>query len=160
MSDVARPSDDELASEITNTLLRVINRVQRDKARNFGADASMTMVEAEVCYRILRQDGVSGVALSEQLAVSRSAISQVLSRLRSRGLVTETGDAHNGKRKLLHLTPEGMEAVRRSLDYYKLMVHEVLAVPREELESYLRFVRKLESFQTSATAVLDSHDES
>jgi len=153
-------SDQELIAEITDTLLRVINRAQRDRTRNYGDGTSMTLVEAEICRRIHRQPGVSAVELSERLAVSRSATSQTLARLRERGLVLEHPSPENRRRKQLRLTAAGEKAVRQSMKHYELLAQDVYGEPRAELESYHRFVQKLDRSQQIAATLLDTTDGS
>jgi len=147
-------SDANLIAEITNALLRVINRAQRDRPRRYGDGTSMTLVEAEICGHIMRRPGISAVELSEMLAVSRSAMSQTLTRLRGKGLVEEQPSPENRRRKQLTLTDAGERAVRATMKHYDLLAQEVYGEPRAELESYHRFIRKLEESQLKAAAAL------
>ena len=86
----AKP-DDAIGEAITISLLRVINKIQQGRRipRDYGDGVSMTLLEAEMCALIARNDGVTGSELSEELAVTRSATSQIISKLKAKGLVTE-----------------------------------------------------------------------
>lgn len=150
--DVGELSDNELVAEITGILLRVINRVQRDRPRRYSDSLSMSLVEMEICQRIHRRPGISAIELSDKLAVSRSAMSQTLARLRDRGLIAEQPDQANRRRKLLTLTAAGEEAMRAATRANELLAEDVYGEPRAELESYHRFVRKLEDAQLKAAA--------
>lgn len=152
--DVDGLSDQELVDEITDTLLRVLNRAQRDRPRRYVAGASMTLVESEVCRRILTRPGITASELSETLAVTRSAMSQTLARLRERGYLDERVAPENRRRKQLTLTPTGETAVRATMRQYEVLAQEVYGEPRSELESYHRFLRKLEHSQLTAAEQL------
>lgn len=143
-------SDQELVTEITDALLRIINRALRDRPRRYVDGASMTLVESEVCRRIYGKPGITATELSNTLAVTRSAMSQTLARLRERGFVVEQANPENRRRKQLTLTDAGTSAVRASMRQYEVLAQDVYGEPRAELESYYRFVHKLERSQLIA----------
>ncbi len=152
-------SDHELVAEITDTLLRVLNRAQRDRPRRFVAGASMTLVESEVCRRIYTKPGITATELSDTLAVTRSAMSQTLARLRERGFVTQRPNPENRRRNQLTLTDAGTDAVRASMRHFDVLAQDVYGEPRGELESYYRFMQKLERSQVIASESLLLPDE-
>jgi DNA-binding MarR family transcriptional regulator len=157
--DVEALSDQELVAEITDTLLRVLNRAQRDRPRRFVAGASMTLVESEVCRRIHSKPGITATELSNTLAVTRSAMSQTLARLRERGFVAQRPHPENRRRNELTLTDAGADAVRASMRHYEVLAQDVYGEPRAELESYYRFMQKLERSQVMAAESLLLPDE-
>lgn len=157
--EINRLSDRELVDDITATLLRVINRAVRDRPRRFVDGASMTLVESEVCRRIYNRPGTTASELSEVLAVTRSAMSQTLARLRERGLVEEVTKPDNRRIKQLTLTAAGEGAVRASMRQYEVLAQDVYNEPRAELESYHRFLRKLERSQAIASESFGVEDE-
>ena len=142
------PSDAAIADAITISLLRVINKIQQGRRvpRDYGAGVSMTLLEAEMCSLIARQPGVTGSQLSEELSVTRSATSQIISKLKEKNLITEQPSHDDAKRKQLYLTPQGEHAAAIAEDYQAQMSNELFGESRRELESYLRFVTKLEAF--------------
>lgn len=152
-------TDRELVDQITDTLLRIINRAQRDRPRRYVAGASMTLVESEVCRRIFNRPGITASELSERLAVTRSAMSQTLARLRERGFVEEQPNPENRRRKQLTLTDAGEAAVRESMRQYDVLAQDVYGEPRAELEAYFRFVNKLERSQLIADQSLEVPEE-
>lgn len=154
LKDVDDLSDQELVAEITDTLLRVLNRAQRDRPRRFVQGASMTLVESEVCRRIYSRPGITATELSDNLAVTRSAMSQTLARLRERGFVTQQPNPENRRRNQLTLTGSGEDAVRASMRQYEVLAQDVYGEPRVELESYFRFMQKLERSQLAAAESL------
>jgi len=145
-SDPAVEIREDLPWEITQTLVRVLNSIGRNRTRRFGSETSLTMVEVELCFRIFAQENITGAELADQMGVSRSAISQVLSRLRARGYVSEHPLLGDAKRKQLRVTDAGADAVAIAARYFDMMKQELYAEPVEELQAYLRFVTKLEAF--------------
>ena len=146
-----RQPDDAIAAAITISLLRVINKIQQGRRipRDYGDGVSMTLLEAEMCALIARNDGVTGSELSEELAVTRSATSQIISKLKDKGLVTERAAEHDAKRKQLSLTPHGHQAALMADDFKAAMADAIFGgESATELRAYLRFVTKLEAFHS------------
>lgn len=150
--------DDAIAEAITISLLRVINKIQQGRRipRDYGAGISMTLLEAEMCALIARNDGVTGSELSEELAVTRSATSQIISKLKAKGLVTERASERDAKRKQLSLTPHGHDAAAIA-DAFKAAMSDAMfgGESAAELRAYLRFVTKLESFHSGVVEQWD-----
>lgn len=110
----------------------------------------MTMIEAEMCQLISQQPGVTGAELSDELGVTRSATSQVVSKLKDKRFVTESHDAADAKRKRLYVTELGEEAAEIARGYSAKMSKELYGASREELEICRRFVTRLEAFHEEA----------
>lgn len=145
---MASESNADVAHDITITLLRVINKIAQGRrtTRDYGSQVSMTLVEAEMCLLISNQPGVTGAELSEELGVSRSATSQVITKLKNKGFVTELHDTTDAKRKQLFVSDLGQQAAEIARGYAVKMTRELYGTSRAELESYRRFVTKLEGF--------------
>lgn len=146
---VPKDNSDELALDITLTLLRVINRIQSNsRAQNVEGRSGLTLIEAEICHIILDREGITASELAQILGVSRSAISQVISRMRTKDFIREDHDESNAKRKRLSLTGKGRSVATVLTDYAASMRDFLFNESHEELEAYLRFVTKLEAFHT------------
>jgi DNA-binding MarR family transcriptional regulator len=148
----AKP-DEGITGAITISLLRVINKIQQGRRipRDYGDGVSMTLLEAEMCALIGRNDGVTGSELSEELAVTRSATSQIIAKLKAKGLVTERASESDAKRKQLSLTRHGQDAAVVADDFKSAMADALFGgESAKELRAYLRFVTKLETFHARA----------
>jgi DNA-binding MarR family transcriptional regulator len=141
----------EIAYQITHTLLRVINKIEagRRVPRQFGKAGSLTLIEAEICQLVARNRGITGSEIAKELGVTHSAISQVISKLRKKGLIFEEYMEGDAKRKLIYLTAIGKSAAKVAQRYYEMMQSELFGTSNRELLSYLRFVSKLENFHSS-----------
>ncbi|MBB3600421.1 DNA-binding MarR family transcriptional regulator [Mycolicibacterium sp. BK556] len=154
--------DDALPGAITISLLRVINKIQQGRRmpRDYGSGVSMTLLEAEMCALIGRRDGVTGSELSEDLAVTRSATSQIVSKLKAKGLVVERSSDRDAKRKQLSLTDHGREAAAVADGFKAEMAKAMFGGESDaELRAYLRFVTKLEAFHSEAVQQWDRHND-
>jgi DNA-binding MarR family transcriptional regulator len=139
--------DEEIKSQVTATLLRVLNKVQADSRaeRTYGDRLALTMVEAEIIALITR--GVtSGAEIAKELGVTHSAVSQVLRRLREKGFITSARNEDNARHKTLRLTPRGRSATKRIQEHYNVMAETLLSVPERDIICYLDFVTRLEQF--------------
>jgi DNA-binding MarR family transcriptional regulator len=129
----------------------VINKIQQGRRipRDYGAGVSMTLLEAEMCALIAGNDGVTGSELSEELGVTRSATSQIITKLKNKGLVTERSSERDAKRKQLSLTDHGHHAAAVADTFKAEMANALFGGESDrELRSYLRFVTKLETFHS------------
>ncbi len=146
------------AEEITGTFLRVINNIQQTRRlpRDFGAAGRLTLLEAHVCSILARRDGLTGTELSIEVGVGRSATSQTITKLKTKGLVSETIDPAHAKKKRLHITELGQQAVAIADRYMDIFSQEIFGEPQQELDAYLRFVNKLEAFSKTAADRLDT----
>jgi DNA-binding MarR family transcriptional regulator len=143
-------SNVDVAEAITMSLLRVINKIEQGRRtpRDYGSGVSMTLLEAEICALIAQHPGITGSELSEDLGVTRSATSQTITKLRVKDLVSETPSLEDAKRKQLHLSVRGEQAAAIAQQFKAQMAEQLFSESRDELESYLRFVTKLESFHS------------
>lgn len=146
-----------LIDQITDTFLRVINEIHlgRRIPRDFGGKRKLTLIEAEMCALIARQDGITGSQISRKLGVTRSATSQYIAKLRKKGCVELRTDPANAKIKKVHLTDEGRRTANLALRYRKMMARS-LDCSEQELRHYLRFVTKLDAFHRQALRKLTS----
>jgi DNA-binding MarR family transcriptional regulator len=155
-------SNADVAEAITMSLLRVINKIEQGRRtpRDYGSGVSMTLLEAEMCALIAQHPGITGSELSEELSVTRSATSQTISKLRSKNLVSETPSHDDAKRKQLHLSTRGEQAAAIAKQFKAQMAEQLFSESREELESYLRFVTRLEAFHSQVVGKTeDSADQ-
>ncbi len=154
----SRTDRDGLVEEITISLLRIINKIEQRRRvlRDYGVGVSMTLLEAEMCSLIFRSDGITGGELADELGVTRSATSQILGKLKSKGLVEERPAPDDAKRKRLHVTERGRAAAGTAKEHQTAMGSALFGgASQAELKAHLRFVRNLEAYHAS---VVDQWD--
>ncbi|MQY25926.1 MarR family winged helix-turn-helix transcriptional regulator [Nocardia aurantia] len=141
-------TDAEVAQRLTLGLLRVVNKISQGRRtpREYGSGPPMTLLEAEMCLLISLADGVTGSELSQRLGVTRSAMSQTITKLKQKKFVHEVPDAGDAKRKRLYVTASGQRAAGVADGYAQAMMKQLFDTSREELDSYSRLVAKWEAF--------------
>jgi DNA-binding MarR family transcriptional regulator len=156
-----RTDRDGLFEEITISLLRVINKIEQGRRvpRDYGAGVSMTLLETEMCALIFRNDGITSGELAIELGVTRSATSQIVAKLKSKGLVEEQPTPDDVKRKRLRVTRRGRAAAQTARDYQRAMASALFGTAsRAEVNAYLRFVEKLEAYHADVADRRDRGD--
>jgi len=104
-------------------LVADIRSASRDLVREFGlmnrtvagTDLSLSAVHAII--EIGRANGLSAKDLSAFLRLEKSSVSRLVKSLLARGEVREEPSPHDGRSKLLRLTPQGLETLR-SIDQF------------------------------------------
>jgi DNA-binding MarR family transcriptional regulator len=64
-----------------------------------------------VLYLLLKEGSISMTEISKELEVSHSAISQIVTNMQKQKLIRITSDGSDARRKLLKLTPKGLDLV-------------------------------------------------
>ncbi|MBW2499644.1 MAG: MarR family transcriptional regulator [Deltaproteobacteria bacterium] len=149
MSERDQAAERQLAEQAIASLLRLINRIHQHRRTptTYGGGAPLTLLEAEICSLIEHQEGITGTELSRVLGVTRSATSQTIGKLVAKGYVEQETAPDDSKRKRLYLTRDGRRAASGAEKYRKRMLDEVFNVSKRELQSYCRFVSKMEAFE-------------
>lgn len=96
---------------------------------------------------LARSPGVDQITLSNQIAVDRSTIGDMVSRLINNGFIARVRDEEDGRRKLLRLTPAGRKLVRTLLPRIDNVTQRLLE-PLTDAERTL-FVGVLEKLATA-----------
>ncbi|WP_458862120.1 MarR family winged helix-turn-helix transcriptional regulator [Acidaminobacterium chupaoyuni] len=76
---------------------------------DYGTGENFTMVEVHTVTVIEENPGITVTELAKATNRTKSAVSQVVSRLEKRGMVQKTRPRDNGKKALLFVTPKGRE---------------------------------------------------
>jgi len=138
----------ELEAAVTTAMLRVFDKVQRNRrlARDYGTGDQLSMVEAEVCHVVAATGGISPSELADHIGVSRSAVSQALNRMRTRGLVTVANPPDNAKTRIVEVTDHGATVAKSVNKLHREMSDAVYAESPDELEAYLALFNRLDAF--------------
>ncbi len=151
-------SQEDLEAAVTSAMLRVFDKVQRNRrlARDYGTGDQLTMVEAEACQLIAATGGISPSDLADRIGVTRSAVSQALKGMRTRGLITVENPPGNWKARVVSVTDKGAIVADGVTDLHRQMSDAVYAESPDDLESYLALFNRLDSFFAEVIAVSKS----
>lgn len=76
---------------------------------------SLTSPQYGVLCRLAREPDIDQTTLADRVALAKAPTGDIIKRLIARGDVRREGDPHDGRRKLLSLTPKGLQAVHDTM---------------------------------------------
>lgn len=87
-------------------------------ALDYGTGEQYTALEAHLVSYIADHPNCASSEIAKEWNRTRGAVSQVIQKLRKRGLIAEKADPKNKKRYFLYLTPKGkmLDAKHREVD--------------------------------------------
>lgn len=74
---------------------------------DYGTGELYTPTEVHMVTRIEENPGITAAKIAEETYRTKSAVSQMLSKLEGKGLIYKEKDPRNGKQQLLYVTPKG-----------------------------------------------------
>lgn len=77
---------------------------------NFGIDEMLYPSEIHTIQAIGNNNGINVTALAQRLGVTKGAVSQMITKLKNRGLISKMRSMDNNKEVLLILTAKGQKA--------------------------------------------------
>lgn len=107
--------------EVTTTLPAVLNR-------QLSRDSQLSVQDFEVLVRLSETDGgeMRVVALAEHMGWERSRLSHHLTRMEKRHLVERRICCSDGRGAIIHLTDQGMEALKQAAPGHAALVRRVV----------------------------------
>lgn len=141
----------DLARDVTEAMLRVFNRVvqERRTTKSYGGE-SLTMVEAQLCFLIAFGDGVRPSELADAAGVSRSAVSQVLGRLRQRGFIESVRNEADGRSQNLQVTTSGRNAADGIQQVFDDMKSHIYDASEADLHAHLKLFNRVDAYLAKA----------
>lgn len=119
-------------------------RAAQQRHTRYWADAvgtRLTSPQYGVLYRLAREPGIDQTTLAEQVALAKAPAGEIVKRLIARGEVRREPDAHDGRRKLLTLTDDGLrvlyEVMPAVLDVQRRLTQDLTDDERAELLALL-----------------------
>ena len=126
---------DEQAEQLSHAVSRLMRAL--NSLRSEEVETAFTIPQARVCA-LLREGPQPMTALSRELDISLSAVTQIADRLERDGLVSRTLDEDDRRVRLLQLTEAGQERVQRRHAARLQRAHTILeAIPCRERAAVL-----------------------
>ena len=75
--------------------------------RDYGTGELYTPTEVHMVTRIEENSGITAKRIADETYRTKSAVSQMITKLEDKGLVCREKDPENGKQHLLYVTPKG-----------------------------------------------------
>lgn len=121
--------DDAAAADILHQASNFYIATKRPK--DYGTGEIYTSVEAHTTKYIGDNPGITITEIARDYGKTKGAISQILKKLESRGLIYRRVDSENENRSFLFVTEKGAELNRAHREYDMVMFGESLDPVRE-----------------------------
>ena len=144
---------------LAETIEEKVNRVRhfnRFFTRQIGVlregllHSPYTLTEARILFELSHRDGLTASDIGRELGLDAGYLSRVLARLEQQGLIEKVRSDNDGRQRLLHLTPEGINAAtildQRSRDEVSEMLNDL---SEEEQQRLLKAMQVIESTLTT-----------
>ena len=118
-------NSDEAVKLHTSRLMRIINkhgRIEESPIR-LGTAIGLTAKEVHVIQTIGTSEGINIKSIGETLGVTKSAASQMVSKLERKGFITKNKAPDNDKEILTFLTPDGWQAFEAHKEFHERHLH-------------------------------------
>jgi DNA-binding MarR family transcriptional regulator len=113
--ELAKIKDDEeigSLAEIVGFHIRLAHgAVYRHFTETF-ADLDLTQKQVSVLWLVDEHPGISQIEVGQRLSMDRATTMTIVNRLQDRDLVRRERSTSDGRKQALHLTPDGVEALR------------------------------------------------
>ena len=109
-----------------------------------------------VLYRLAETEGLTQAELGERTVKDKTTITRILDRLEGRELLTRRRDPSDRRSQRLHLTPQGVETVRRLVPLVRTFAAAAYADLTDDDKSSLR--RILGRIEDRLDAMLEPKD--
>jgi DNA-binding MarR family transcriptional regulator len=141
---------ERLAAAISR-ILRSLNKLESEEI-----ETALTIPQARVCG-LLREGPQAMTAVSRELGISLSAVTQIADRLQREGLVSRTCGEDDRRVRLLQLTEQGLQRVQRRHArrlQRALIILETMPADQREVS-----LKALEALAAAVPAVTPAEDE-
>jgi DNA-binding MarR family transcriptional regulator len=153
MSDRPQPEsqrsdhDPTACARAWQTLRMAHDRVAERLSAELAGSCALVLNEfdALLYLRMRAAEPVRIGALREAVSLSQPALSRLVARLESRGLLTRSEAADDGRSSLVGLTPAGTALIDRAIEIHARTVHEALTgkLSAEEQAALLQVLSRI-----------------
>ncbi len=113
--------------------------IYQSQKRRYGK-YNMYQAECHTIEVIGDNEGITAKEISEKLSKTKSAVSQVVKKLREKGFVTESCNSQDSREKNICLTPKGLEVYYYHKEYddmaYKSILSKLNHFSSDDLDKY------------------------
>ena len=125
----------------------LIRRAQQIAVAEFvraTADHDVTPVQFAFMNAMMDTPGVDQITLANRIAFDAATSGSVIGRLEAKGWVRREADAHDRRRKLLYVTPEGASALKRMNAAVQRAQEKILApLAPEDQDTFMHLLAQL-----------------
>ncbi|MBQ8603302.1 MAG: winged helix-turn-helix transcriptional regulator [Oscillospiraceae bacterium] len=132
-------------SDLSNLFVTKMSK-RTNVPKDYGTGEMYTSVEAHTVVNIYKTPGITAKDIAERTARTQSAVSQIISKLVSKGLVKEEKNPDDNRKTYLYVTEKGKELAELHMKYDHDLVASTIdeIVERygvEAMENYIKILR-------------------
>lgn len=126
----------------------VINTMNRyagvyTRAQDFGSCIGASLSEIQALEVIIEKPGINHTGLSNQLGVTRGAVSKGIKKLISKNLVSSRYNVGNNKNKCLYPEEKGLELYSKYVDYIRNNLFTKVFTVMDKYENSIPLLQEL-----------------
>lgn len=110
-------------------------------------DSEYSLTEVRVLYELEHRDAATAAAIAADLGLDRGYLSRILQRFQRRGLIRRTTSAHDGRARVLALTPKGRRVFQgldaRADDQITDIVRRKSVDAQQQLAGAMRMIERV-----------------
>jgi DNA-binding MarR family transcriptional regulator len=126
------------AATLRKLIRALVRRFGLLDQRHTPCGLPMTVSDAHALVELLHDPGIEPLELSRRLGLSKSAVSRLLPRLKTRGQIRQERNREDGRTYSLFLTEKGKRAAKMIDRESLLMFGEILSgIPEREAKQLL-----------------------
>lgn len=115
------------AFEVYNQLVKLMNRINENdkKPRDFGTGKILYTSEIHLIDAVGLGEGYNGSVLSEKMGVTNGAVTQITSKLLTKGMIRKVKKTGNNKEVYIQLTELGKVAYANHLELHRVLREKI-----------------------------------
>jgi MarR family transcriptional regulator, temperature-dependent positive regulator of motility len=140
-----RRSDDVLSTDLYDQPGHLIRRAHQIAVSMFHSTMKQDVTPVQYCVLRVLQDypGIDQVTLARLCALDTSTAADLAVRLEERGFLKRKKSRNSRRFRLLHLTPEGIALLKKTVPSVYLLRRRLMrALNEEEQRIFLRLLKK------------------
>lgn len=139
----------ELA-ELNYRYLQISHDISKEPI-DYGTGELYTPAEVHIVTRVELNPGITVTQIAEATLRTKSAVSQMVTKLEKKGLLRREKDPANGKQQLLYVTPKGLQLSRchRAYDEQNVPMADLTALfGADAVDKYIKMMDYLIQYYT------------
>ena len=139
-------------AELMMHFYRVVNKINELEKMpyDFGVGEKLYPSEIHTIQMIGNNSGINVTALAQKLGITKGGVSQMISKLKKRGLINKVRSMDNDKEILLILTSKGQEAFngheKFHYDMYMDFIKYMNDINQEQIDMFKKVLDKVDFY--------------
>ncbi|SHN74840.1 MarR family winged helix-turn-helix transcriptional regulator [Desulfitobacterium chlororespirans] len=126
------------------------------RKRYYGTDVPIYIAEIHMLGAIAEHEGIHMASLAEHMGVTKGFVSEIMAKLKKKGLVIKERDSHNQTKIILKLTEKGKLANENHLKFHRMIDEAIIELLSDQEEGKISFLEEFSDGFTRKMASIDA----